>query len=217
MTDIDPYAELGVDRDAGDAEIHKAYRDRAKKTHPDVEGGNDEAFGKITRALAILEDPLRRARFDAGEPDDPEKTKNQKIQDVLSKHLGLIIADHNDPEVQGPDPRMIDLVKHIEMSIKSELSHNVSHMEKADRSVKMLDDVRKRFSAGPPDDPIGIMLAGTLRGAMEERVKLEEVIEALRDALKAIRLYRYRMDAPPPTQGFTLGDPAFLEMLRRMP
>src|SRR5271169_6748881 len=63
----DYYALLGVGRDAGDEEIKRAYRQRARELHPDSTGGDAAAearFKEVTRAYEVLRDPERRARYD---------------------------------------------------------------------------------------------------------------------------------------------------------
>ena len=69
----DLYSQLGVKRDAGEAEIKKAYRKLAKELHPDKNKGNpnaSERFSKVTRAYDILTDKDKRARYDRGEIDE---------------------------------------------------------------------------------------------------------------------------------------------------
>jgi len=68
----DPYAVLGVARDASEDDIKKAYRRLAKKHHPDLNPGrraNDQQFREITAAYDLLSDAVKRARFDRGEID----------------------------------------------------------------------------------------------------------------------------------------------------
>lgn len=68
----DPYALLGLPRDASAEAIRTAYRKLARKHHPDLNPGNAEAearFKAISTAHDLLSDPARRARFDKGEID----------------------------------------------------------------------------------------------------------------------------------------------------
>ncbi|HNT09208.1 molecular chaperone DnaJ, partial [Methanoculleus sp.] len=60
------YDTLGVSRDADDKEIKKAYRDLARKYHPDVckEPGAEERFKGINEAYSVLSDPEKRAQYD---------------------------------------------------------------------------------------------------------------------------------------------------------
>lgn len=63
----DFYRVLGVDRNAGEDEIKKAYRRLARKHHPDVNPGNPEAekkFKDISEAYQTLSDPKKRASYD---------------------------------------------------------------------------------------------------------------------------------------------------------
>jgi DnaJ-class molecular chaperone len=68
----DPYAVLGVKRDAAQEDIQKAYRRLAKKYHPDINPGNAKAesqFKEIAGAYDVLGDAAKRKRFDNGEID----------------------------------------------------------------------------------------------------------------------------------------------------
>jgi molecular chaperone DnaJ len=67
MAGKDYYEILGVKKTASDAEMKKAYRDLAKKYHPDKNKGNKEAenrFKEISEAYAVLSDKEKRAQYD---------------------------------------------------------------------------------------------------------------------------------------------------------
>ncbi|HEY0484276.1 MAG TPA: J domain-containing protein [Kofleriaceae bacterium] len=84
----DYYVVLGVPRDATDAEIKRAFRELARKLHPDVSPDNNgEAFREINEAYAALSDPESRARYDRwGHPDDPGGLSAvvEAAQDILN-------------------------------------------------------------------------------------------------------------------------------------
>lgn len=68
----DPYKILGVTKGATAGEIKSAFRNLAKKNHPD-QNPNDpkakERFSKINNAYDVLGDSEKRAQFDRGEID----------------------------------------------------------------------------------------------------------------------------------------------------
>jgi DnaJ-class molecular chaperone len=66
------YDMLGVSKSASDAEIKKAYRQKARTLHPDVNPDKkaQEKFKTLTSAYEILSDKSKRARYDAGEIDE---------------------------------------------------------------------------------------------------------------------------------------------------
>lgn len=63
----DYYEVLGVDKTADDAAIKKAYRALAKKYHPDMNPGNEEAekkFKEASEAYGVLSDAEKRRQYD---------------------------------------------------------------------------------------------------------------------------------------------------------
>lgn len=63
----DYYEVLGIDKNADDAAIKKAYRALAKKYHPDMNPGDAEAekkFKEASEAYAILSDPEKKRQYD---------------------------------------------------------------------------------------------------------------------------------------------------------
>lgn len=77
----DYYDVLGVPRDAGEPAIKKAFRQKARELHPDVNESShaEEEFKEVAAAYEVLSDPQRRATYDrfgheglrssGGEPD----------------------------------------------------------------------------------------------------------------------------------------------------
>lgn len=62
----DYYSVLGVEPNAGEAEIKSAYRRLARKYHPDVskEAGAEDKFKALNEAYEALRDPAKRKAYD---------------------------------------------------------------------------------------------------------------------------------------------------------
>lgn len=66
MAEKDYYETLGVDKDASEQDIKRAFRKLAAKYHPDVnkEPGAEEKFKEINEAYETLSDPQKRSQYD---------------------------------------------------------------------------------------------------------------------------------------------------------
>src|SRR5690606_35471175 len=61
------YDVLGLDRGASDAEVRRAYRRLARRYHPGLNPGDDEAarrYAEVAAAFETLRDPARRRAYD---------------------------------------------------------------------------------------------------------------------------------------------------------
>ena len=67
---LDPYAVLGVPRDATPLQIARAHRRLAKRHHPDLHPGDDgaEPMRRINEAYRLLSSAPRRAAYDRAHP-----------------------------------------------------------------------------------------------------------------------------------------------------
>lgn len=84
MAEQDYYQVLGIDRDAGEEQIKKAYRKIAMKCHPDRQNGKSDAekaqaaerFELAREASEVLSNPTYRTAYDRGGVQAVQKLKN---------------------------------------------------------------------------------------------------------------------------------------------
>ena len=80
----DPYATLGVAKNASDEDIRRAFRKLAKELHPDISKGNEERFKKVSSAYEILGDADKRRAYDRGEIDGRGDPRHAGFRQYLS-------------------------------------------------------------------------------------------------------------------------------------
>ncbi|CAA0832981.1 Chaperone DnaJ-domain superfamily protein [Striga hermonthica] len=93
------YSVLGVDRNASDEEIKRAYRKLAMQWHPDkwasrnpsVLGEAKQKFQQIQEAYSVLSDRRKRVMYDAGiyDPED-EDEEVEGFADFLQEMVSLM-------------------------------------------------------------------------------------------------------------------------------
>ncbi|MFC7472796.1 DnaJ C-terminal domain-containing protein [Dankookia sp. GCM10030260] len=102
----DPYATLGLARDATADQVRAAYRKLAKQHHPDLNPGNAAAearFKAVNAAHDLLSDPETRGRFDrgeidgAGDPVAPEPPRYHRYADAAAGGRYRAAAEDDDP------------------------------------------------------------------------------------------------------------------------
>jgi DnaJ homolog subfamily C member 3 len=70
-----PLTVIGVSRDADERTIKRAYRQAAKKAHPD-KGGSEAKMAALNEAWEVLSKPELKQRYDSG--DDPNDQESQR-------------------------------------------------------------------------------------------------------------------------------------------
>ncbi len=87
------YDILGVEPDATEEEIKKAFREKSKDFHPDATGKGDQydSFVEISTAYSILSDPEKRDKYDktgyAGEGGQDTKEVAYEIMQMWFKTI----------------------------------------------------------------------------------------------------------------------------------
>lgn len=128
MGSADHWQVLGLEPGADADQLKRAFRQQARRWHPDLndnDPGAEERFKRVNEAYAVLSDPSRRRAWEAGEDSgssmadaadrDPYVSGFPEFEDYLA-HLfgqrrpspdwdGDAPAAHGDDVDSGPEPR----------------------------------------------------------------------------------------------------------------
>lgn len=87
----DLYKVLDVDKEASDSEIKKAYRKKARTTHPD-QGGSEDEFIEVNKAYLVLIDPKKRTEYDTRGfvEDDLDMTTKMAVSFITQQVSSLL-------------------------------------------------------------------------------------------------------------------------------
>ena len=194
---IDLYQLLGIKRAATREEIRKAYRRKAKSSHPDS-GGSVEAFNALTAAHEILSDAKRRERYDATgeiEPARPDNFDGSAIE-VIAQKLGLIIHAEQ-------DMTMLNIGAVIEQSIRDDIGLRKSSIANQRRAIERAARLRARVKrkGGGEDNALARVLDWHERSTQDHVRKNEEAVRSMERALEILENYSFLDDAPAAASG----------------
>ena len=88
MAENDYYRVLGVSKSSTQDEIKRAYRNLAKKHHPDRNPGSKESEEKLKRineAYTVLSDPEKRSNYDRYGTADFQRINMEGFGDLISQ------------------------------------------------------------------------------------------------------------------------------------
>jgi DnaJ-class molecular chaperone len=93
---MDLYQTLGVSRAASDAEIRRAYLERARASHPD-RAGKAAAFQQLTHAYEVLSDPQQRAEYEltwlkCSSAFSPEALDDAMVEQAFAAAFGYSLS-----------------------------------------------------------------------------------------------------------------------------
>jgi curved DNA-binding protein CbpA len=178
---FDPYKVLGVPRDADAPTVRKAYRRKAKATHPDA-GGDREAFQQAARAVAILDDPAKRERYDrtGSTEDDPIQSPYHDalaiIMPIIANGVHAWAANPDRTQDLETRPVMADL-----MGVLAKMrSEQLAEVDKAQRGIDKLRKLAKRTRRKDgTTSPIALAMEGEAR-------RIETILEPMRRKMAGI-------------------------------
>jgi curved DNA-binding protein CbpA len=190
---IDLYRLLGIRRGATKAEVRRAYRRKAKVSHPDS-GGSVEAFSALATAHDVLSDKHRRERYDTtGEIESarPNNFDGSAIE-VIAHKLGMIIhADH--------DVASMDIGAVIEQAIRDDIVSRQASIASQKQAISRAAALRARVKrkANGEDNALARVLDWHERATKDHVKKNEEAVRAMERALEILEGYSFADDVPP--------------------
>jgi curved DNA-binding protein CbpA len=184
---INPYAMLGIERDADGEAVKTAYRKIAKSAHPDS-GGDAEQFGRLQACYDLLKDPVRRKVYD-DTGYDPQLADVRDLEGVLV--LETLI---NDFILDEREPGSFDPVAAMRRKLSDDIVKSRFHILELERHRSRVRKHLDRLGRRPQADILGAMLRTRSQSIAEAIRKAEGQIETIEHAYAMLEGYSYEVE-----------------------
>lgn len=183
------YEILGIEPNATQKEIKKAYRDKSKETHPDKEDGDEEEFKLVSQAYEVLSNEERRAIYD-DTGDTSEVDNHSRVIDFLANQVIPAV-------MKVKDVSKIDLIGEIKGQINIEFEVLLKSELTTNQEIKRLEGANKRLQIKKGVDAenvFGKIFEKVIKEKNRDLIHFEREKEFLREADKFINDYYYMSD-----------------------
>lgn len=172
------YETLGVNKDASKAEIKRAYKKQANKTHPDKKGGNTEKHQALTVAYSVLVDTEKRGRYDRGENPTQGAPAN-KAEQFLIKLFEQLLGE----EFKG------NLIKEATARVIQAQVESSRKIGQEKQKVGAFSSNLGRIQTKAKDNFFESLLSQKIQNSMDAIAHYEEELEALRETVDILAGY----------------------------
>jgi len=180
-----------VPRDADRAAIRRAYRDKARRTHPDS-GGSPQEFERIKAAYDTLIDEARRRRYDEtgevhGAPVDRHRTQ---LMEMLS--VGLDLAMRKLSRRARP-PKHADMVWLTSEALRQRRQEWIGLHRELEKIAERSRELLGRFTTASGDNLMETVVAHRVETCQKELATLDERIKLVDEALEVLNGMTFRV------------------------
>jgi curved DNA-binding protein CbpA len=172
---MNPYDELGVDKDASKDEIRKAYRKKAHESHPDKCGQDPAATAKfqlVAQAYSVLKDDARRKQYD--ETGEVKQPVDETFSDLACLVLQLIEACA-DPETFDLNAAVLEVLKKTILTETQVAALADKSAAKLERAAKLMKKKRSNRKANFMAKALTDRAEDHRKAAVTARRKIEKV------------------------------------------
>jgi DnaJ-class molecular chaperone len=183
------YEDLEIDKDATPETIKKAFRKKAKQTHPD-NGGKSDEFRAIAKAYNILSDEEKRKRYDNGENPDNinQSNKQERVLNIVFSIFNHIVDQNIDLVHHNLFDLMRQSIRANQQNFKSEKNRNQNNIE---RYNNILGRIKKKDKSALFIQ----LLDDKIKGCNAIIIQLDDNISMCDGALKLIKECEYETEA----------------------
>jgi len=187
------YNFFELKKNATEKDIKKAYRRKAKKSHPDA-NGNREEFEKANKYYKTLINPITRKIYDeTGKIDESARSEQSIPLEILANIFEAVLMSVDNVKTRDVFKLMKDTIETATKNFKNEI-------DKIRKSNSNIQEMICRIQHKEKDNIFTISLNQKVDINKNSISMLEKKIKHHEEALEILKEYKYRIDKDLNTQ-----------------